>query len=50
MGSYKRPDKSLNPILQDSFSKKFSKKILFAVESESMYEGILEFSQKNCFN
>jgi len=42
----KRPDKSLNPILQDSFSKKFSKKVLFAVESESMYEGYIGIQSK----
>tara|TARA_Y100001978_G_scaffold37631_1_gene33602 strand:+ start:353 stop:2167 length:1815 start_codon:yes stop_codon:yes gene_type:complete len=42
----KRPDKSLNPIFQDDFSKRFSKKILFAVESESMYEGYIGIQSK----
>ena len=42
----KRPNKNLDPALQERFSKKFSKKILFAVESESMYEGYIGIQSK----
>ena len=42
----KRPDKNLNPINSKEFSKNFSKKVLFAVESESMYEGYIGIQSK----
>tara|TARA_X000001036_G_scaffold434755_1_gene474703 strand:- start:2203 stop:4014 length:1812 start_codon:yes stop_codon:yes gene_type:complete len=42
----KRPDKNLNPIHSKEFSGGFSKKVLFAVESESMYEGYIEIQSK----
>ena len=42
----KRPDKNLNPINNKEFSKKFSKKVLFAIESESMYEGYIGIQSK----
>jgi len=42
----KRPDKNLNPINSNEFSKNFSKKVLFAVESESMYEGYIGIQSK----
>ena len=42
----KRPDKNLNPINSLEFSKKFSKNVLFAVESESMYEGYIGIQSK----
>ena len=42
----KRLDKNLNSTLQDRFSKRFSKKILFAAESESMYEGYIGIQSK----
>ena len=42
----KRPDKNLNPINSLEFSKNFSKTVLFAVESESMYEGYIGIQSK----
>ena len=42
----KRPDKNLNPINSPEFSKNFSKTVLFAVESESMYEGYIGIQSK----
>ena len=42
----KRPDKNLNPINSIEFSKNFSKNVLFAVESESMYEGYIGIQSK----
>ena len=42
----KRPGKNLNPIHDHEFSKMFSKKVLFAVESESMYEGYIKIQSK----
>jgi tRNA uridine 5-carboxymethylaminomethyl modification enzyme len=42
----KRPDKNLNPINSPEFSKSFSKTVLFAVESESMYEGYIGIQSK----
>ena len=42
----KRPNKNLNPINSLEFSKNFSKTVLFAVESESMYEGYIGIQSK----